>query len=306
MPVIEDNPYRLPRTVIPSRYDVELAPDLAAASFSGTVRIEIDIVEADGGGGAQRDGARDPIDRPRAGRRPAGPGRGDLRARRVDRAHDHPGGQRPSAGPSGPDHRVRRRAERSSPRVLPFHLHRRRRRRAGHRDQPDAGDRLPQGVPVLGRAGLQGGLRRHPRGRRRAAGDLERPRDLAGAPAGSEGGDPLRRHDGHVVVPRGVRGRSARGDRTRRRRRASRCDSSTFPARVTSPPSASMSARSRCAGSRSTTASPIPGRRSISSRCPTSPPERWRTLVASRFARACSSSIPPRAPRPSRRSLPTS
>ncbi len=45
MPVIEDNPYRLPRTVIPSRYDVELAPDLAAASFAGIVRIEIDIVE---------------------------------------------------------------------------------------------------------------------------------------------------------------------------------------------------------------------------------------------------------------------
>ncbi|MET0908203.1 MAG: M1 family metallopeptidase, partial [Ilumatobacteraceae bacterium] len=44
--VIEDNPYRLPRSIIPSRYDVELAPDLAAASFSGIVRIEIDIVEA--------------------------------------------------------------------------------------------------------------------------------------------------------------------------------------------------------------------------------------------------------------------
>jgi puromycin-sensitive aminopeptidase len=31
--------YRLPRTVLPSRYELELAPDLAAASFTGTVRI---------------------------------------------------------------------------------------------------------------------------------------------------------------------------------------------------------------------------------------------------------------------------
>ncbi|MGD9703933.1 MAG: M1 family metallopeptidase [Acidimicrobiia bacterium] len=44
--MIVDNPYRLPRTVVPSRYDVELAPDLAAATFSGCVRIDVDIVEA--------------------------------------------------------------------------------------------------------------------------------------------------------------------------------------------------------------------------------------------------------------------
>jgi len=40
-----DNPYRLPRTAVPSRYDVELTPDLAAASFTGEVRIELDVVE---------------------------------------------------------------------------------------------------------------------------------------------------------------------------------------------------------------------------------------------------------------------
>ena len=56
------DPYRLPRAVVPTRYDVELAPDLAAATFDGRGRrsrstsssrsasivlnaIELDIVE---------------------------------------------------------------------------------------------------------------------------------------------------------------------------------------------------------------------------------------------------------------------
>jgi puromycin-sensitive aminopeptidase len=39
------DPYRLPRTAIPSRYDVELAPDLQAATFEGRVRIELDVRE---------------------------------------------------------------------------------------------------------------------------------------------------------------------------------------------------------------------------------------------------------------------
>ncbi|MDQ2728956.1 MAG: M1 family metallopeptidase, partial [Actinomycetota bacterium] len=38
---------RLPRTAIPRRYDLELAPDLAASSFSGTVTIDLEMaVEA--------------------------------------------------------------------------------------------------------------------------------------------------------------------------------------------------------------------------------------------------------------------
>ncbi len=40
-----DSPYRLPRTVIPSRYEISLEPDLEAASFTGTVAIEVDINE---------------------------------------------------------------------------------------------------------------------------------------------------------------------------------------------------------------------------------------------------------------------
>ena len=38
--------YRLPRTVIPSHYELALTPDLAAATFGGHVVIDIDVVEA--------------------------------------------------------------------------------------------------------------------------------------------------------------------------------------------------------------------------------------------------------------------
>jgi len=39
------DPYRLPRTAIPSRYDVELAPDLGAATFEGSVAVAVDVRE---------------------------------------------------------------------------------------------------------------------------------------------------------------------------------------------------------------------------------------------------------------------
>ena len=37
--------YRLPRTVVPSHYELELAPDLDAATFTGTARIDVEVVE---------------------------------------------------------------------------------------------------------------------------------------------------------------------------------------------------------------------------------------------------------------------
>ena len=40
-----ENPYRLPRSVVPSAYRLELAPDLAAATFSGRVAIDAVAVE---------------------------------------------------------------------------------------------------------------------------------------------------------------------------------------------------------------------------------------------------------------------
>jgi puromycin-sensitive aminopeptidase len=38
------NPYRLPQTVIPSRYDVRLEPDLATARFTGEVRVTVEVL----------------------------------------------------------------------------------------------------------------------------------------------------------------------------------------------------------------------------------------------------------------------
>jgi len=43
---VPDNPHRLPRTAIPTRYDLTLEPDLAAATFSGQVDIELDVLGA--------------------------------------------------------------------------------------------------------------------------------------------------------------------------------------------------------------------------------------------------------------------
>jgi puromycin-sensitive aminopeptidase len=45
--VIEDTEarYRLPRTVVPSRYDLTLEPDLDASSFSGVVEVTVDVRE---------------------------------------------------------------------------------------------------------------------------------------------------------------------------------------------------------------------------------------------------------------------
>jgi len=40
-----DSPYRLPRTVVPSRYDLEIEPDLAAFTFRGTCAATIEVIE---------------------------------------------------------------------------------------------------------------------------------------------------------------------------------------------------------------------------------------------------------------------
>ena len=39
------DPYRLPRAAVPRHYDVELTPDLAAATFEGRVTIDVELVE---------------------------------------------------------------------------------------------------------------------------------------------------------------------------------------------------------------------------------------------------------------------
>ena len=40
-----EQPYRLPRTVVPSRYDLTLAPDLEGGTFDGSVDIAVDVKE---------------------------------------------------------------------------------------------------------------------------------------------------------------------------------------------------------------------------------------------------------------------
>src|SRR4051812_24472061 len=39
------DPYRLPRNVIPRRYDLTLCPDLEAGTFTGAVDVGIDVRE---------------------------------------------------------------------------------------------------------------------------------------------------------------------------------------------------------------------------------------------------------------------
>jgi len=46
--IVADNPYRLPRSVVPQRYTLALQPDLAAASFVGHVIIDAVVNEAVG------------------------------------------------------------------------------------------------------------------------------------------------------------------------------------------------------------------------------------------------------------------
>jgi len=38
------DPYRLPRTVLPTRYELTLEPDLPTARFSGRVVIMVEVV----------------------------------------------------------------------------------------------------------------------------------------------------------------------------------------------------------------------------------------------------------------------
>jgi hypothetical protein len=42
----EEHDYRLPRTVIPRRYDLRIEPDLPSASFAGAETVAVDVVEA--------------------------------------------------------------------------------------------------------------------------------------------------------------------------------------------------------------------------------------------------------------------
>jgi len=44
--MVSTNPYRQPRTVVPSNYCIHLTPDLAKYTFAGVVDIDVDINES--------------------------------------------------------------------------------------------------------------------------------------------------------------------------------------------------------------------------------------------------------------------
>ena len=108
------------------------------------------------------------------------------------------------------------------------------------------------------------------------------PRDGDGKDVGA-----LRRHDGDVDLPGGVHRGPARGDRAGRRRR--HAAARRLPPGQGPPDGLRARGRARSASTTSptTTASPIPATSSTSSPCPTSPSAPWRTSAASPSARCC-------------------
>ena len=217
IPVAPDAAYRLPRSVVPLTYRLTVEPDLQAATFAGAEEVELDVLEpvADIVCNAAelevRDASVELADGTRLAARSstdAGTERRDvlLRRRRPPRPGD-------VAMP------VRRRAQRQAPGLLPEHVHRRRGRYPDDRHQPDGVLRHAAGVPLLGRARPQGGLRGDPRDRRRSGRLLEHEHRRADRRRGRSTTRPLRAHHEDVHVSRRAGGRAARSDAARRRRR---------------------------------------------------------------------------------------
>jgi aminopeptidase N len=42
----KQQPYRLPTTVVPERYEIKLTPDLSAATFAGEEKVSIQVIES--------------------------------------------------------------------------------------------------------------------------------------------------------------------------------------------------------------------------------------------------------------------
>ena len=227
-----------------------------------------------------------------------GLGRGRRRPR-IDATRHRASTRRPSGStstfaeplPAGPGRRstpLHRRPQRQAQRLLPVDLHRRRRRRAGHRHHPVRGHRRPPGLPVLGRARLQGRLRASPSWSPTTCSRCRtRPRSAAPRATTARSRGPLRRHDEDVDLPGGVHRRPARGHRARSTSTARRCASSYPPGKGhLTGLRARGRRRSACASSPTTTASPTRATSSTWSPCPTSPSAPWRTSAASPSARS--------------------
>ena len=290
------NSHRLPRTVVPSRYDIRLEPDLESATYAGEEIVQVEI--RDETDEVQLNAVELTITSVVA----RGRGRRPARGHGVARPGDGP--RAPSLPPRAPSrrveppHRLPGHPERPAPRLLSQHLQGRRRADARHGGDAVRGRRRAPRVPVLGRAGPQGRVRRDARGARGLHRDLEhgaRPRGAGGArPARGD----VRGHHPDVDLPGRVHRRRARVDRAGHGRQdaAPRLErpGQAPPGRATPGrpgPSASTS-------SSATTASRIRATRWTCWRSPTSRRARWRTSAPSRSARPRSWST--RRPRPTR------
>ena len=169
--------YRLPRTVIPSHYELTLTPDLAAASFSGHVVVDVAVVEpvSEIVLNTAELTLHDVTLFNEDGQRFAG----NRRGRRRGRAVDTPPRRDRGGGCVEARDLLRRDPERRPPGLLSLRLHRSERCGEDDRHHPIRGDRSTPGLPLLGRARPEGDLRRHAHRRRRPDGDLERRRSRA-------------------------------------------------------------------------------------------------------------------------------
>ena len=157
------DPHRLPRDRHPRRYDLTLDPGSRRGHVRRRGRHRGRRARGHRHGGPQRHRARDP---PGLGHgRATAASTPPCRSTRTPSACTSLLTRALAAGHGRGVAAVHRHPQRQAARLLPLHLHRRRRRRAGDRHHPVRGHRRPAGLPVLGRARLQGGLRRHPRGR---------------------------------------------------------------------------------------------------------------------------------------------
>ncbi len=215
---LTESRYRLPRHVVPHRYDLTIQPDLDEATFTGRVDIAITIGESteeivlnaielelteitltNGDGEALTATVTYEED---TGTSPAGVER-RRGARRLDslyRFRWHPQRQTApaSTGARSPTTKVSN----------------------GPSPPPSSKRPTPASrVPVLGRTGVQGSVRNHAGRRAGPAGRLQRSRGRPARSRRRQGGRSVRRHDEDVDLPGCLCGRRSRGDRTRRRRR---------------------------------------------------------------------------------------
>ena len=260
-----------------------LTPDLAAATFSGDVEIDVTIEEPTSIDHPQRRRARDHLRR--AERR-----RARRRLRPLPHRHRPRRGRgagHPHASPS-PSSRVPATLHLVFTGILNDKLHGFYRSTFTDDDgvehiiattQMESTD-ARRAFPCWDEPDAQGHLRGHPGGRRRTRRLLQRIGRRGGSRAGRQAPGPIRHHHDHVHLPGRVHRRPARGHRPARRRRRSP------PHRPPTRPRAPHRVRPRPSGpmpsasSPTTSASPTRPTSSTWWPSPTSPSERWRTSGA--------------------------